>query len=189
MRATRRIATLATAALLATGVAACGQEAHPRVADANNNGGYVDAGPVTYQLQISRVLNPFSNEDRQYVVGLPSGTTPTGADQEWYGVFLWAKNQTQQPQQTTDNFVVVDTQGNHYYPVKLNSAQNPYAWTSQSLAPLQTEPKPGTGASFGPTQGGLLLFKISNSAFDNRPLTLEILSPSNQQLASISLNL
>ena len=189
MSAARRIATLASAALLAAGVAACGQEAHPRVADANNNGGYVDAGPVTYQLQISRVLNPFSNEDKQYIAGLPSGTSPAGADQSWYGVFLWAKNQTHQPQQTTDNFVVVDTEGNHYYPIKLNPAENGFAWTSESLAPLQTEPKPGTTASFGPTQGGLLLFKISNSAYSNRPLTLEILGSGNQQLASISLDL
>jgi hypothetical protein len=30
-------------------VSACGhKQAHPNFADANNNGGYVDAGPVTY---------------------------------------------------------------------------------------------------------------------------------------------
>ena len=94
MRA-RRLWTVACALILAFGVTACGhKQAHPTVADANNNGGYVDAGPITYQLQISRVLNPYSTEDSQYVKGLPPGTTPPTPDQQWYGVFLWAKNQT-----------------------------------------------------------------------------------------------
>lgn len=189
MRAARCLVTVACAVLLAAGISACGREAHPKVADANNDGTYVDAGPVTYQLQVSRVLNPYSSEDRQYVTGLPSGATAADPQQSWYGVFLWAKNQTQKPETTTDNFVVVDTQGNHYYPLKLDPAVNPYAWTAESLAPLQVEPKPGTTGSFGPTQGGLLLFKIGNSAYSNRPLTLEILSPANQPLASISLDL
>ncbi|MDQ6732465.1 MAG: hypothetical protein M3022_19800 [Actinomycetota bacterium] len=189
MNAVRRLNTVVCTALLAVGVAACGQQAHPRVADANNNGGYVDAGPVTYQLQVSRILNPYSTEDRQYVAGLPSGTTLPNAQQSWYGVFLQGVNQTKQPQTTTDNFVITDTQGNHYYPLKLNPTANQYAWTSESLAPLQIEPKPGTTASFGPTQGGLLLFRIGNSAYSNRPLTLEILGSGNQPLASISLDL
>jgi len=189
VHAVRRLRIIVCTAALALGVAGCGQQAHPRVADANNNGGYVDAGPVTYQLQVSRVLNPYSNEDRQYIAGLPRGTTRPNAQQQWYGVFLRGENQTRQPQTSTDNFVISDTQGNRYYPLKLNPAVNGYAWTSESLAPLQVEPKPGTTASFGPTQGGLLLFRISNSAYDNRPLTLEILGSDSRRLASISLDL
>jgi hypothetical protein len=176
--------------MLAFGVAACGnKEAHPKVADANNNGSYIDAGPVTYQLQVSRVLNPYGTEDSQYVKGLPSGTSAPTADEEWYAVFLWAKNQTDKTQTTANNFVITDTQGNRYYPLKLNPDVNPYAWTSQRLAPLGIQPGPDTTASFGPTQGQLLLFKIGNSAYANRPLTLEILSPSDQNLGSISLDL
>jgi hypothetical protein len=176
--------------MLAFGLAACGtKEAHPTVADANNNGGYVDAGPVTYQLQISRVLNPYGTEDSQYIKGLPAGSAAPTPDEQWYGVFLWAKNQTNKTQVTADNFVIVDTQGNRYYPIKLDPDANPYAWTSQRLAPLGVQPGPDTTASFGPTQGQLLLFKIGNSAYDNRPLTLEILSPTDQKLASISLDL
>ncbi len=189
MHAVRRLSTIICAALLTVGLAACGQEAHPRVAGSNNDGVYVDAGPVTYQLQVSRVLNPYSNEDRQYIAGLPSGTTLPNAQQQWYGVFLRGENQTQQPQTSAGKFVISDTQGNHYYPLKLNPAVNGYAWTSESLAPLQVEPKPGTTASFGPTQGGLLLFRISNSAYSNRPLTLEILGSDSRPLASISLDL
>lgn len=186
----RRLCTIVCVLSLAFGVAACGnKEAHPSVADANNNGGYVDAGPLTYQLQISRVLNPYSTEDSQYIKGLPLGTTPPTADEQWYGVFLWAKNQTDKLHVTTNNFAIVDTQGNKYYPLKLNTNVNPYAWSSQALAPGGVQPGPDTTASFGPTQGELLLFKIGNSAYDNRPLTLVIRSPAGQRLAAISLDL
>ncbi len=175
---------------LALGLAACGsKEAHPHDANANNNGGYVDAGPVTYQMQISRELNQYDTEDSQYVKGLPVGTLPPTPDQFWYGVFMWAKNQTSRTQLTTDNFDIVDTQGNRYYPLKLIPALNPYAWTAESLRPLNTQPGPGTTASFGPTQGGLLLFKLNQSAYANRPLTLELRGPSNQLWATISLDL
>ncbi len=185
----RRLWTAVCAIALALGVAACGELAHQRVANDNNNGDYVDAGPITYQLQISRVLNQYSTEDSQYVQGLPAGTAPPTASQSWYGVFLWAKNQTSQPQTTTDKFAIVDTQGIRYYPIKLNPAQNPYAWASRRLGPLGIEPGPDTTGSFGPTQGQLLLFKIGASAYANRPLTLEILGSTGQALASISLDL
>jgi hypothetical protein len=186
----RRLWIAACALTLVLGLAACGdRQAHPTVADANNNGDYVDAGPVTYQLQISRLLNQYSTEDSQYVKGLPAGTVGPTAAQAWYGVFLWAENQTSKPQTTADNFEIVDTQGNKYYPVKINPELNPYAWTSQTLQPLQTEPGLDTAASQGPTQGQMLLFKISTSAYANRPLMLYILGSGNQRLASISLDL
>jgi len=186
----RRFWIVACTLALGLGIAACGhKQAHPSVADANNNGGYVDAGPITYQLQVSRVLNQYATEDSQYVKGLPPGTPPLTATQEWYGVFMWAKNQTSKAQTTTSNFEIVDTQGNRYFPLKLNTTENPYAWTSQTLQPLGVEPGPDTTASFGPTQGGLLLFRINTSAYANRPLTLYILGSSNQRLASISLDL
>jgi hypothetical protein len=184
--------TLLAALVLAVGLGACGigtKEAHPRVADANNNGGYVDAGPVTYQLQISRELNPYATEDAQYLKGLPAGTVPPTSTQLWYGVFLWAKNQTSQPQTTTDRFEITDTQGTTYFPLKLDTSVNPYAWTSQRLQPLAIQPGPDTTASFGPTQGQLVLFKIGTSAYANRPLILHILGADNQTLATISLDL
>ncbi len=186
----RRLWIAACALVLVFGVTACGnKQAHPHVADANNDGDYVDAGPVTYQLQISRVLNQYSSEDSQYVKGLAAGTAPPTATQQWYGVFLWAKNQTTKARTTADNFDMTDTEGNKYYPIKLDPALNPFAWSSQTLAPQQTEPGPDTTAASGPTQGQLVLFKIGTSAYANRPLTLHILGASDQTLATISLDL
>jgi hypothetical protein len=187
----RRYLTILCALLLAVGLAACGhKEAHPHFADANNDGGYVDAGPVTYQLQISRELNQYSPEDSLYVRGLPPGVSTTlGPDQLWFGVFLWAKNQTDLQQTTSDRFKISDTLGETFYPVKLNPEINDFAWTSQTLYPGQTQPGPASVASDGPTQGGLLLFKLNNTIYSNRPLTLWILGDQGQRLAGISLNL
>jgi hypothetical protein len=157
------------------------------VANANNNGDYVQAGPLTYQLQISRPLNQFSVEDRTYLTGV---TAPApGPTQEWYGVFLWALNQTHRPALTNETFDIVDTQGNHYYPIPINAAINPYAWTVQTLNPLQTQPVIGSTAFYGPTGGGEVLFKINATAYANRPLTLEIHVPGVATPSLISLNL
>ncbi|MFZ0040080.1 MAG: hypothetical protein WAK93_02140 [Solirubrobacteraceae bacterium] len=194
----RRLWIIVCALTLALGLAACGDH-HPHLsgtsgnehnaANANNNGGYVDAGPITYQLQISRELNLYSAEDSAYVKGLPIGTAAPTASQLWYGVFLWAKNQTGRPQTTSDNFMIQDTQGNTYYPIKLNPEINPLAWTAQTLEPLNTEPAPDTLMSEDSTQGGLVLFKVSSSVFANRPLIFYILSPAGRKIGSISLDL
>ena len=173
---------------LALLLGACGTGKHPYDATAENNGYYVQGGGVLYQLQISRELNQYSVEDHQYLAGLPTGSTP-GANQLWYGVFLWAKNYSHHPASTADNFDIVDTQGNKYYPVQLNPAVNQYAWTGESLRPLGTEPGPDTTASFGPTQGALVLFKLPTAVYSNRPLTLEIRPPGTTQVSSISLDL
>lgn len=174
----RRARILIALLALAAGVSACGhKEAHPTLADANNNGGYVDAGPVTYQLQVSRVLNPYQTEDANYLKGLTPGSPGPTATQQWYAVFLWAKNQTEQQQPTASTFDIVDSNGDHFVPIKLDSALNGYAWTQQTLAPGGVQPEPNTTASFGPTQGGLLLFKLPTSVYSNRPLTLQIHAP------------
>jgi hypothetical protein len=183
----RRLLILACALGLALGIAACGQTSQPP--SELNNGVYVDAGPITYQLQVSRELNPYGTEDRQYLEGLPTGTGGLSSTELWYGVFLWAKNQTQEPQPTSDNFVIIDSSGGRYYPVRLDSSINGYAWTQQILEPSAVEPAPSTTASDGPTQGGLLLFKLPTSVYSNRPLTLYIYPHGGGKSGQISLDL
>lgn len=158
-------------------------------ATADNNGVYIEAGGIFYQLQISRQLNQYAVEDHGYLVGLPAGTTRPGANEIWYGVFLWAKNYGHHPATTASSFDIVDSQGNKYYPLALDSSINPYAWSPQTLDPLGTEPGPNTTASLGPTQGSLLLFKVSISVYQNRPLTLEIHPQGTTPASTISLDL
>jgi hypothetical protein len=185
----RRLWTFLCALGLILGVAACGQVSDPP--SDLNNGVYVDAGPITYQMEVSRELNPYAVEDRQYLTGLPSGYSPTGltADQLWYGVFLWAKNQTNEPHLTAARFDIVDSSGDVYHPVALDTQINEYAWTSQVLQPSEIEPELNTTASDGPTGGGLLLFKLPNSVYSNRPLTLNIYPNGGGKPGQISLDL
>jgi hypothetical protein len=170
-------------------LAACGAGKHPYDATADNNGFYVKSGAIFYQLQVSRQLNQYAVEDHQYLIGLPAGTTRPQSAEIWYGVFLFAKNYGKHPATTASSFDIVDTQGNRYYPLQLDATINQYAWSPQMLDPLGTEPAPNTTASFGPTQGALLLFKMSTSVYENRPLTLEIHPQGTTQTSTISLDL
>jgi hypothetical protein len=183
----RRASAIAAAAALAIGLGACGighKESHPHFAD--NEAFYVDAGPMTYQVQLTRQLNPWATEDKAYLEGV---TDPTLAPHElWFGVFLWARNQTETSQSTTAHFTLTDSAGNVYNPVDINPSLNPYAWTSQELEPGGTQPAPDTTASYGPTQGQLVLFKLPDTVYSNRPLTLNIY-PENGHPATVSLDL
>jgi len=168
-------------------LAACGQTAQPT--SILNNGVYVDAGQITYQLQVSRELNPFATEDQQYLAGLPSGAESLGANDLWYGVFLWAKNQTNRPQLTASRFDILDSSDHRYYPVQLNAELNAYAWTPQLLIPSGVQPLPSTTAAAGATGGNLLLFKLPTSVYSNRPLTLQIFPAGSSRPGQISLDL
>lgn len=183
----RRLWTIACTLAVAIGLAACGQVSQP--ASDLNDGVYVDAGPITYQLQVSRELNQYAVEDRQYLAGLPTGFETLAPNQLWYGVFLWAKNQTDQEHPTASSFDIVDSSGNRYFPIRLDTSVNLYAWTPQVLAPSAVSPGPNTTAALGPTQGGLLLFKLPNSVYANRPLTLQIYPHGGGKVGQISLDL
>jgi hypothetical protein len=196
----RRLSILACALVVALAVAACGSSSVKQattqpaalsgheVGNEINDGSYIQAGPITYQLQISRELNPYSVQDKPYVQGLPAGFAPPTANQLWYGVFLWAKNQHHKPYRTAANFKIVDTQGITYYPIKLNPALNPFVWQPTTLPYEGTSPGEDTIQSQGESQGGLLLFKLNSSSYSDRPLTLYILNHRGQKLGSISLD-
>ncbi len=181
----RRLSALAGCAALILGLSACGEQSHPTYAD--TEGFYVDAGPITYQVQISRQLNQYSTEDSGYLAGVTDAKP--APDQAWFAVFLWAKNQTKHAAMTSDSFDLVDTQGIKYHPIQINSQVNQLAWTPQTLQPGGTEPAPDSLASFGPTQGQELLFKINNSAYSNRPLALEIYAKGQSKPSRVSLDL
>ncbi len=183
----RRILICGCCAVAALSQVACGRTGRPTAISANNNGAYVVAGPITYQLQVSRELNPYDTEDRGYLAGAKAATL--GTSDLWYAVFLWAKNQTHHPAMTASSFDILDTQGKRYYPVHINPHLNPYAWQPQTLAPSAQLPSLSTTAFFGATQGEELLFKLNVSVYSNRPLTLEIHAPGEPNPSTISLDL
>jgi hypothetical protein len=187
----RRSAPVLGAVVLALSLSACGHKvAHPRVGQIDgtaSSGFYVDAGKITYQVQISRELNPYDNEDKTYLDGVADQSlTPS---QEWLGVFLWAKNQSKVNATTSDDITITDTLGNVYHPTVINTAENQLAWTAQLLRPQQTEPMEDTPASYDLTQGAELLFKVNDSIYANRPLTLNIYAQGQKKPAQVSLDL
>jgi hypothetical protein len=181
----RRLPVLASVLLIGVGVAACGKIAHPTNVD--SEGEYVDAGPITYQVQVSRQLNPYAPDDREFLAGA-SGPPPSSS-QEWFGIWLWAKNQTHKTANSTDSFVIVDTQGNKYYPIPIDTHVNPFAWTAQTLTPGEQEPTASTASFYVPSQGGLVLFKLNETVYSNRPLTLDIYAAGQSEPSTVSLDL
>jgi hypothetical protein len=146
---------------------------------------YFNVGGITYQIQESRALNPFS-DDVQYMAGLKYAQNLPGSE-FWYGVFLWAKNQNAQTLTTSDHFVLTDSEGQSFEPTRLNPSLNPFAWTAQALSQNAIEPNADSIASAGPTGGGLI--QLPETAYQNRPLTLHIYAQGATKAASVSLDL
>ena len=186
----RRLGLLGAVAASALALGACTLNhklARPHYADTEAQ--YVSAGNVTYQVQITRALNPFATEDSAYLHGVAPPLLTLRPDQLWFGVFLWAKNQTQHLVTTTDTFTIRDSAGIIYRPTPIDAYSNPWGWTAQHLAPGGTEPGADTMASYGPTGGGLILFKLNDSVYSNRPLTLNIYAPGQTVPTRVSLDL
>src|SRR6476469_9033103 len=95
-------------------VAGCGDK-EPIITKAETEGVYVDVGGLTYQVQLSRFLNPGDIEDHQYLMGLPAGIPKElPGDEIWFGVWMRVKNYSGEPLTPTDTFTIVDTEGNEF---------------------------------------------------------------------------
>ena len=179
------IALVAAAALLAAG---CGDKIS-NVTQGEDEGTFVDVGPLAYQVQISRFLNPYDTEDRAYLSGLPAGTQTDQKGQEWFGVFVRIKNYSKQTQTPAppSGYTITDTAGDHYHPVALNRQLNWYAYKATKILPAAWFPSPETTAGINPINGELLVFRFPVSTFQNGPLDLRI--DQGGHSATISLDL
>jgi hypothetical protein len=185
------LAALALLAVLALG--ACG-DSHSRVTTgtyAGESGAgapYLDVGPLVYQVQISRQLNPSDTEDASYLQALSPAQRQLAPGQEWFGVFLQVFNHNHSALPAASSLTVTDTQGNTYSPIAPGPA-NLFAYRGGAVPAEGRLPIPDSVASFGPTQGALLLYKIQIVSLDNRPLELKIVDPTNPaQTASAELD-
>jgi hypothetical protein len=188
-----RAAPLLVLAAIALALAGCGRTNLTGVSQdqlSNGDEPYFNAGPVTYQIQISRQLNAFDADDVQYLAGVKGAQDIPGTD-FWYGVFIWAKNQNKQTEETAGikDFELVDSAGDVYKPVNLNASVNPYAWQAQLLGQNDIEPSPDSIASNGSSGGSMLLFKLPQSVYSNRPLTLRIWAPGESKPSDVTLDL
>ncbi|PZS21998.1 MAG: hypothetical protein DLM61_27020 [Pseudonocardiales bacterium] len=162
--------------LLAVGLAGCGKEKTTTFAD--NEGIYLDVGPLAYQIQISRQLNPTDIEDRNYFAGMDPAQVKLTPDEVWFGVFMRVQNTSKQSQPAANDFEITDTLERVYTPVPIPRT-NPFAYKARDVGPGQLLPSTGSAAGSGPVgQGALLLFKLKLTSFANRPLELRIKSRS-----------
>jgi hypothetical protein len=157
----------------ALAVGGCGYE---KATVAETEGTYLDLGPMKYQVQISRWLNPTDPQDFEFFRGLPQGMSTTlPADEIWFGVFMRVENPTDLPQPMADRFEIVDTVGNKYEPVELDQKTNPLVYRPGfELPAVSIFPIRDTLGDQSFAQGGELLFKLKVGANQNRPLVLHI---------------
>jgi hypothetical protein len=161
-----------TAAVLLLGavlaLAACGNKPEVRTTG-ETEGTYLNVGPLSYQVQISRQLNPQDTEDRSYLQGVPPVLAGLRRGQTWFGVFIRVANETSDNHIAADNFAIEDTQDNVFKPTPQATA-NPFVYGGGVIPAGDVLPKSNTVASEGVIQGSLVLFKLPLTALDNRPL-------------------
>jgi hypothetical protein len=170
-----RFRVLAVAAVAALAFAGCGDKTD-YVRFAETEGIYVDVGDLVYQVQLSRYLNPGDIEDREYLQGLPAGTTPVGNGDTWFGVWMRVKNYTDQTLTPATDFKITDTEDNTFEPIEL-APTNVFRYNPLPLGPSNVLPTPDSAASSGPIQGSLILFRLKVDSLQNRPLVLSIEKP------------
>lgn len=175
----------AVSALLAlVALSACGNKKET-VTHAETEGIYVDVGPLSYQIQVSRTLNVHDDEDVTYLQDIPPDQRKLAPDETWFGVFLKVFNNTKQDVLSAATFTVVDTQDLRYAPVALGKL-NPFAYRAQVIPAGEQYPLPDSDAGAGLVRGSLVLFKLKFETLQNRPMELEIHGPEGQEPAEAS---
>jgi len=179
------------ALLAALTLVACGGGTKDPTAHGEGEGSYIQAGPLIYQVQMSRELNPRNVEDVEYLQGLSTNTPRLAGDEEWFGVWLRVQNATDELHPSASDFRIVDTTGEEYEPIAL-PATNPYTYQPTAVESADgqpVKPDPESGAGSGPIQGSMLLFRLNTSVYANRPLELEITPPGGGEPSTVVLDL
>jgi hypothetical protein len=182
-RRLRKHLLLALVLLAPAIVSACG-DAHTKVTTgtyAGESGAqapYLDVGPLVYEVQLSRELNPLDNEDANYLQGLSAAQRALAPGEEFFAVFLQVYNHTNTPHPAATALTLSDTQGNTYTPLQPDQS-NRLAYRAGNVPGQGRLPGPDALPSSDSTQGALLLFKIRLVSLDNRPLTFKIVDRSD----------
>ena len=171
-----RTLTLLAALLVSGGLSACGKhvDENARVKVAETEGIYLDVSDLKYQVQVSRQLNPDDVQDKPYLAGIPEDQRELKADEVWFAVILRVQNETGRPLQPSSDIQIEDTQEEVFKPIGLDES-NLYAYRSEESIPArETYPLLDSPGYDTPSRGALLLFKLTLTALNNRPLELTI---------------
>jgi hypothetical protein len=180
----RRIKSLVAALcalVAAVAVSACGNTSSQTTTgtyagESGKNAPYLHVGPLVYEVQLSRELNPANNEDAAYLKGLTPAQALLKPGEEWFAVFMQVRNPTNLPRPATPNITIEDTQNNRYLPI-IPGPTNEFAYRAELVPANSLIPVPGTPASRGGTNGQLLLYKIKTTSLNNRPIEVRIIDP------------
>jgi hypothetical protein len=184
----RKLALAGLALVVAFALGACG-DSHTKVTggtyagESGANAPYLNVGPLIYEVQLSRELNPFSVEDSAYLRGLTPAQRNLAPGEEWFGVFLQVYNNTSLPLPAADRVTITDTQNNVYAPV-VPLGMNEFVYRGGVVLAKGRLPLPDSTAANGTTQGALLLYRIAIVSLDNRPLEIKIVDPANALLTA-----
>jgi hypothetical protein len=180
-RSLRKLSLLGLVLLAALTLAACG-DSHTKVStgtyagESGQNAPYLDVGPLVYEVQLSRELNPYDVEDSAYLEGLSAEQRKLEPGQEWFAVFVQVYNHHDASYPASTEMKIYDTQGNTYTPIQ-PLGHNSFTYTGGTVPGKERLPILNSVPSDGPTQGTMLLFKIQTVSLDNRPLKIQIVDP------------
>lgn len=148
-------------------VAGCGDET---VETDVKEGEPLELGDVAFNVQITRFLNPSSEEDAAYLEGAP----PLDRGQQYLAVFMQINNEGDEDAVVPGDFKIIDTRGTIYLQAEVD---NDFALVPGTIVPADgTVPGLETPARNGPIEGSMALFLVDEAAADNRPLKLEVSS-------------
>ena len=183
----RLLLALACAAATAS-LSGCFLEEEHEEGEPFREGLAVKVGDIEYTVYLTRQLNPSLADDRGYWQGPES--EPGFA---LYGVFVQACNRSDEDDEleegtyeATEDFVVVDTQGNEYEPLEVDE-ENVFHYHPGPVEPGACIPREGSLAQQGPTAGAMLPFEFPLEAGENRPLELEIHAGGEEGLVELDL--
>jgi hypothetical protein len=184
MPATRRricaALTLAAALVIASLAAGCGsdssdlkvKEGEPMVLD-----------DLSYNVEITRFLNPADPEDKAYLVGQPDPPT----DKLYLAVFMQVHNTADSERTIPTDFQVTDTAGDEFAPVQSKSL---FALPlGGKMVANATEPDAESTAANGVIQGSMVLFEVSDGVTESRPLTLDIPASQGGEVGEVELDI
>ena len=183
-----RTALLSLAAVAALAVGGCGNKTETAILG-ETEGIYVSVDDLTYQVQISRILNPASPEDAAYLLGLPEDEEEPAEDEVWFGVFMRVENETDEELTATDSFKIVDTQETEFEPIELDPDVNVFSYEPRAIPPGELLPEVGSPAADNTIRGALILFKMKVESLGNRPVELEIESTEGGDNAVVDLDI
>ncbi len=164
----RAFAALLAVGALALPIAGCGDEEHETDVP---EGEPLELGEMTFDVQISRFLNPDSPEDADYLEGAP----PLEPGEQYFGVFMEIDNEGDEASVVPYPFKIIDTRGNVFVQ---DEVDNPFALEAGApIEPGEAIPGSETAAANGPIEGSLVLFALEETAVEDRPLKLEVPGP------------